>query len=215
MKVTVVDPVPVKYSYRQPSLSRRGGVRLHPIKDGTAPIGEALTGMRFRDRAGNKLRDVVNPVTGYCTGVESALESEPRNQVGQPVRPGVSGTHTSYTRSICLEKRAAGDREYWTDEDGTVVRTVDMGESPIPLSRVCPAPKPQKERRVRKSTGRTGTSVPGASGPGGRITRSDCDALIRAMAKGRKIEITPAMRKDARRMLEGLRRKAAKTLAKG
>lgn len=208
MKRTVIDPVPVRYSYKQPSLSRRGGVRLHPIRDGSAPIGESLTGMRYRDRAGNKLRDVINPITGYCIGAESSLESAPRNPVGQPVQPGISGTHTSYTRSACLERREG----FWTDEDGTVIRTLDMGESPIPRSRVCTGTKTVKEPRVRRTGTPNGRSVPGGTGAGGRITKSDCEALIRVMAKGRQVEITPAMLKDARKLLVALQKKARQAL---
>jgi hypothetical protein len=210
VKRTVIDPVPVRYSYAQPSLSRRGGVRLHPIKDGTAPIGQSLAGLRLRDKAGNKLRDVVNPLTGYVMYVESALESPPRNQIGQPVQPGISGTHTQYTRDLCLENREG----FWTDDEGNVVRTFSMGDEPLPRARVCPTPKTVKERRVPKHNGRTAPSVAGGSGTDGRITKSDCVALIRVMAKGRQIEITPAMIRDARKMLVDLQKKAAQAAQK-
>lgn len=181
-KVTVLDPQPVRYSYSQPSM-RRGGVRLHPVKDGVLPMGEQLCYIRKRDRSGQKLRDVIDPQTGWVINVTSNLEACPNNHGA--VRPGISGSHTVETRraDVVPAVDTHGRKVYRDAESGRVIRTCDMAEAPIPSVKTAtptPAPKPQKERAMTRTPGRS--TVPGATGPGGRITRSDCEALIRAMA---------------------------------
>lgn len=215
MRRTVLDADPVKYSYAQPSL-RRGGVRLHPIKDGVAPIGETLTGMRRRDRAGNKLRDIVDPVTGFVMSVQSALESPAVNCVGKPVESGISGSHTRDTADGCHTRTEWKGRTVYVDDEGYVIRDLSMGEESIPVSRVCATPKPQKAKR-RGKMGATSARPPvaGGSGPNGRITRSDCEALIRVMAKGRNVQITPALLKAAKARIIELQAAARRAGASG
>lgn len=209
--VTLLDPAPRGDRYAAPSVSRRGGVRLHPIRDGVIPTTREAV-MRKRDKAGNKLRDVVDPSTGWCIGVESNLESAAKNTPLSPCPEGTSASPTILTKRA--DVRRMGD--YWVDSTGCVIRTVSMGDDQLPLARVCVTPKTKKERVVRKpraaSSGQPGALVPGATGPNGRITRSDCIALINALAQGRKVVITDKLINQARELLKQRRAKAARKL---
>lgn len=206
-KVTVLDPQPVKYGWAQPSL-RRGGIRLHPVRDGVLPMGEQLCFVRKRDRSGQKLRDVVNGVTGYFMYTVSALESAPHNDVGRPVQSGITGTHSVETRrgDVRVRRDQNGNRVYCDPETGRPIRTCDMEDSPLPSIKTATptrVPKPQKERAMARTPRPTG--VPGATGPNGRITRADLEACVRAMAEkaGRPCPkvITPAMLNAAKAVL--------------
>lgn len=213
MNVTQLPTQRVRYSYSTPSMSRRGGVRLHPIKDGTAPMGEQLTMLRRRDRAGNKLRDVVDPDTGFCVGVTSPLE-------GRVSGKGTSGGHTAETKRAAVEAVEVDRCKVYVDEEGFVCRTLDMGDAPRPVAYVKPATPPSKERAVRNTTGRkarstTATPAPGGSGAGGRITDEDCISYIKAAAKGREIHVTKYMIAQARVILKNKQRAAAKQLKLG
>ena len=214
MTVTVIPQVRVRYNGNCPSLSRRGGIRLHPINDGTAPLGEQLTMLRHRDKLGNKLRDVVDPNSGLCIGVTSPLE-------GPVSGKGTAGSHTVETRRAAVEKVTVRDHKIYVDEEtGFVIRTVDMGNGRRPVAYVKPTTPPAKERRVRKSTGQPDVSgrrvtAPGGTGSGGRITRDDCVAYIKAMAKGRPVEINQYMIENARKVLKVKQAAAAKLLNGG
>lgn len=209
--VVKLEPTVPRAGYSQPSMSRRGGVRLHPLRDGVIPTTRESY-MRKRDKAGNKLRDVVDPTTGWCIGVESNLESAPKNTPLSPCPEGTSASPTVLTKRADV-RRVNG---HWVDADGFVIRTVSMGDDLLPVSRVCVTPKTVKERPMRKAratnAGTPPASVPGATGPNGRITRSDCIALINAMAQGRKVEITAKMISQARAVLTQRRAEAARIL---
>lgn len=205
-------PVPVRYSYRQPSLSRKGGVRLHPLKDGVARMGEELTWLRTRDKSGQKLRDIVDPRTGYCVSVTSPLE-------GPVSGKGTSGSHNAQTKRAAVEVTEARGHKLYVDEDGFVCRTLDHEDGPLPVSFVRPVTPPKKERRVRNSTGDSAPKekprkrlIPGGTGPGGSITDSDCEALIRVMAKGREVKVTKAMLANAKMILKERQKMARKAL---
>lgn len=210
--VVLLPAVKVRYGYNTPSMSRRGGTRLHPIKDGTAPMGEQLMGLRFRDKSGQKLRDTVNPRTGFCTGVTSPLEGEVSGK-------GTSGSHNAQTRRAAVTKVHVPKKNcsVYVDDEGFTIRTTDMGDNLRPVGYVKPPTKPVKEPRVGKTTGGNRRrvapdTVPGATGANGRITRDDCLAYIKAMAKGRNVNITDALIADARKVLTSKRKAAQKAL---
>lgn len=210
MNVVHLPPVKVRYSYSTPSMSRRGGTRLHPIKDGTAPMGEQLFTLRHRDKSGQKLRDVVHPVTGYCIAVTSPLE-------GPVSGKGTSGSPTAETKRASVTKAEVRGHKVYLDEDGFVCRTLEDGDSPRPVAYATPTAPPKKERRVGKTTGgngakRSAVGIPGGTGPGGSITDSDCEALIRVMSKGRKVTITKAMMAQAKEIIKQRRKAAQKVL---
>lgn len=202
-KVTVLPQVPVKYGWQQPSMSRRGGVRLRP-SDGIIPYGENLYHIRRRDIAGNRLVDVTDPMSGFCIGVTSALESRPNNDL--TVRPGVSGAHNTATRNgSAVRVESPKGRVYhepWEDGivQARVFRTTDMGDALLPVARVSKPATERKKGRTVKPSGRTGDTpapttpaLPGGTGKDGRITKADCEAYLRVMMKGRNIPITKEM----------------------
>lgn len=225
--ITYLPPVPVRYSYAQPSMSRRGGVRLHPVADGRLNMEASQQYLRTRDFAGNKLRDHVNPVTGMYTHSTSLIESSPLNPVGtapEDMQSGVSGSDTASTR--LLPKRVLVDstgNHVYLDEEGRVIRTTDMGDSPvIARPRIADPSTTTKPRKGRRSVSartpkRAAPQTPGGTGPNGRITDADVEAFVRAVAEkhGRTVGIvTPNMIRDGREALKSLRKQAEKVLAK-
>lgn len=211
MKTTVIPPVKIRYNYSTPSMSRRGGTRLHPIKDGTAPMGEQLTMLRHRDKSGQKLRDVIHPVTGYCIAVTSPLE-------GPVSGKGTAGSHTAETRRAAVVH--VPEKQVYADEEtGFVIRTCDMGDNPRPVAWVSGVAQKEKERPVREARGTRDAKprpvAPGGTGPGGRITDEDCLAYIKAAAKGREVRVTKYMIEQARVILKNKQAAARKLLNGG
>lgn len=210
-EVTYLDTVPVRYSYTQPSMSRRGGVRLHPVKDGVM-LMPWERGIQTRDQVGNKLRDVIHPVTGFCIGVVSPI-------LGGEVNKGTSGSPTVEVCRGMVTRDSAG---LYHDQDGRVIRTEAMGDCPLPTS---------KQNRNRstgtqtRSAGRSGRSsaasgrapdmrnVPGGTGRNGSITKADVHAFIKAMSKGRPVQVTPQVYALAKAALEARRADAARKMA--
>lgn len=210
---TVLDSVPVRYGAAQPSL-RRGSLRPHPLKDGVINTGAHLEYGLTRDRNGNRLVAVMDPITGFCVGVRSNLMSVPNNCAGQPVKPGIAGSITRDTE-VCLVQRDLAGTYFTVSSDGEevrAVRTTEMGDFLLPTVRMSVPTKTVKERAVRDPSAPK-RRVPGATGPGGRISDADCDAMIAAMAKGRPVNITPLMRKAARALIQQRMAEAAKLLA--
>lgn len=199
---TVLDPVPVKYGSAQPSL-RRGSVRAHPLKDGVINTNSHLEYGLTRDRNGNRITAVIDPTTGFCVGVRSNLMSAPNNCAGQPIKPGIAGTITRDTQ-VCLIQRDLVGTYFTVDPASTAkraIRTTTHGDDPLPGLRPSEPSQPLKERAVRNPSAPK-RATPGATGPAGRITTADCDAMIRALAKGRPVQITAAMRKVARQLIK-------------
>lgn len=226
-KITYLPPVPVRYSYAQPSMSRRGGVRIHPVADGGLNMEASQQYLRTRDFAGNKLRDHVHPLTGMYTHSTSLIESSPLNPVGtspKDMKSGVSGADNASTR--LLPKKVLVDstgKRVYLDETGAVIRTTDMGDSPVIARPRSADPstttKPRKGRRSvsARTPKRPAPQTPGGTGPNGRITDEDVVAYVRAVAEmhGRSVTvITPTMIRDGREALKSLRRQAEKVLAK-
>jgi hypothetical protein len=225
-KITYLDTVPVRYNGSTPSMSRRGGVRLHPVNDGVIDMHGASSRVKYYDGHGQKLRDVTNPITGMYDYSVSALESRPNFEVGmdEPASPPVNGNPTGTLKMLPASVRvdARGNRAY-LDENGRRIRTTDMGEAPIAAVPRKPdpstTPKTTKRGRgvkTRAANGRSG-GVPGAA-DGSRITDADVVSYIRAMVRvktGRTDDfpITANMMRDGREALKLARKKAADYIA--
>lgn len=92
---------------------------------------EPLTRIRTSDGRGGKLRDVVDPRTGYCTGVTSPTWTH-----GMPKRyepEGVSGAVSKPEDNLRLDK-ATG--LWYYGEDRVVVRTTDTPDGPMRQVRI-------------------------------------------------------------------------------
>jgi hypothetical protein len=142
-KITYLPTPPIRYNGSTPSMSRRGGVRLHPISDGTANLESGLQYLRTRDGHGQKLRDVTDPQTGMYTHSVSAMESRPNFEVGmdEPANPPISGNPTGTLRYLPASVRldSTGNRVY-LDEAGRRIRTTDMDEETIGAVPAKPTP---------------------------------------------------------------------------
>lgn len=84
-------------------------------------------GMRTHDRSGQKLRDVVDPETGFCIGVTGPMESD-----GTIVRAakGISASGPD------LPERDEATGLWWVGDERLVIRTLDMGDEPIRVARL-------------------------------------------------------------------------------
>jgi hypothetical protein len=202
-KVTVLPDGPIQ-------ASRRGIPRLGP-DDGVIDFDRARSSIIRRDSFGGKLIDVIDPKTGFCTGVRSNGFSRPVNDL--TVKDGVSGGHNSMTRQVVLDRDRSGR---YLDADGRVIRTVDMADSPIPCSagRVADrTTKPQKKGRTVKPTGRdggprrprnptdytlpNGTVIQVPGGQSGRFKQVELDSTYRVVAE-RQGKTLPADYKPTR-----------------
>lgn len=169
-------------------------MRLHPAEDGLIPTPDER-GVTVRDRGGNKLTDVVSPITGFCVGVRSPLTSD-----GISVRPaksisGGKGVDTRYD----LEQGVYYDlvRESETAPVGLVVRTVDMGDDSLPCSRVT---------IVRNSVGVPPEKVGDCTAPVRKAlsARKENDAAVKAVLRAMDYHgpITPEIRKATLEMIQ-------------
>lgn len=224
MKITYLPTAPVRYNYSTPSMSRRGGTRLHPINDGVLNPASSSQTLRTRDAFGGKLRDVTNPVTGMYSHSVSLIESAPLNPVGcDEIKSGISPNPTGQLRllpsSVRLDKTG---RKVYLDEAGRRIRTTDMGEEAGAAVPRCATPS--TTRRGGKRSGSVAPrpvksskpTVPGGTGPGGRITDDDIRSFVIAMGRkfGHEITvITPAMMRDGREALKLARKRAEQALA--
>jgi hypothetical protein len=187
-----------------PSLSRKGGIRLHPVRDGVIPPVADRNRVLHRDRGGNVLTDVTNMQTGYCTGVKSPLTLE-----GGPVLKStpVVPTHNP-KRDLGLFPQLIGD--VWVQGVGSnkhVVRTVDLGDKPIPS---VPSRRRAASRQgapVRRNDGPERAPRGNPIGSPDRLPNALIDAFIIGMhkqaskKKGKKVpplKITKEMRRLAR-----------------
>lgn len=198
---------PVAEDYSQipqvgPSLSRKGGIRLHPLRDGVIPLTTEAR-VRRRDIGGNLYTEVTNPSTGMCTGVTSPLTIE-----GGPVlEPTPVVPVRNPKRDAGLLPQLAGNG-VWTQGAGSarrVIRTVDQGDSPLPS--LPPRRGHQTRRGAAPSAAQRagGTPTGGNRGASTRLPNALIDAYILGLAKqaakGKPlppVKITPLMRRVAR-----------------
>lgn len=209
----------VKYGGDTPSL-RRGSVRVNPVRDGVIDPEAHTAYVRRMDWAGNKFRDVINPQTGFCLGANTVLTSLPNNYgPSEHWKPAVPGSVTRDTSVTLIKQVDVGNRRVYC-ENNRMVRTTDMGDSPVssvPKTGVDTDSKPAKKSRTRvprpvKPSGPDMSRVPGGTGPRGSVTESDVDAYLRAVMKGRRVAITDDMRKLARAALKKKRAKIARDM---
>jgi hypothetical protein len=95
------------------------------------------------------------------------------------------------------------------------MRTVSMGDDPLPGRPRDTSPKNEKEVASGKMA-----PVPARPSTARRIarhtiTREECESFIRTLAGGRKVTITPTMITNARRALKAKYQQMAETVAKG
>lgn len=107
-------------------------MRLHPVKDGLIPQPHER-GMTKRDRAGNRLIDVVDPRTGFCVGVRSPLTVRGPVTMASPMSGG-NGPDVRFDPSSHRYYELV--RDAVTDPIGFVVRLVTDGDNFLPCSRV-------------------------------------------------------------------------------
>lgn len=83
--------------------------------------------LRTHDRSGQKLRDTVNPITGFCTGVTGPMESD-----GHTVRAAkpTSGAGTP------LPTRDERTGLWWVGDDRLVIRTTRTPDGPLRRTRI-------------------------------------------------------------------------------
>lgn len=213
--VITLDADEVKYSYAVPSMSRRGGVRLHPIKDGVLRHPHERT-VTHRDFMGNKLRDVIDPRTGFCMYAVSPV-------LGGRINKGTSGSATVEAARGNVTKHNG----HYFDAEGRHLRTTDMGDDEkLPYVAAPPRPtKPDTDTRAQKG-GRGGNRraangakpdavmVPGGTGANGEITRADVEAYLKVLAKGRHYEINKKTLAMGRAALKAKREQAARKMTK-
>ena len=212
--VITLDTDEIRYSYTVPSMSRRGGVRLHPIKDGVLRHPHERT-VTHRDFMGNKLRDVIDPRTGFCMYAQSPV-------LGGRINQGTSGSATVEAARGNVIKHNG----HYFDTEGRHLRTCDMGDDEkLPYVAAPPRPtKPDTGTRSQKGarSGKSGAgngakpkpdTVPGGTGANGEITRADVEAYLKVLAKGRHYEINKKTLAMGRAALKQKRAQAAKKMA--
>jgi hypothetical protein len=186
-----------------PSINRKGGVRLHPVRDGLIPLVREVARVRERDSGGNVYTEVTNPSTGFCMGVTSPLTIEGGPVlIPQPVVP----EHNPVRDAGLLPQRdqRTGTWYLGTGTNRRVIRTVADGD------KVLPSIPPRHGRVTREGGAPRGTHAARGTGTGtvrGASTRLPValiDAYIQGLAErkaGRKlppVRVTKDMRRYAR-----------------
>lgn len=221
--VTVLPQAPVRYGYNCPSMSRRGGTRLHPVRDGVINMQAGQQYIRTRDYMGQKLRDYSNPRTGMYSHSTSVAESDPLNGARSTTFvSGVNGNPTGQLKLLASSVVDSAAGRVYLDDEGRVIRTTAMGEAPViarpPKSGTVNAPRsPKGARSVKpRAPKRPVPSVPGGTGEHGRITDEDVRAYVKAVAGLRGVEltvVTAAQMQAGREALKIARKQAAAAIA--
>lgn len=169
-------------------------MRLHPAKDGLIPFPDERTLIR-RDRGGNRLRDRIDPQTGFCTGVTSPMLSNGVHVLPYKRPTGASGPDVRYDSESAryYDLIRASD----SDPIGLVVRLTSDGDDSLPCTRVrivkgersatgepernssAPVRKPVS---ARKANDEAVTAVLAAMNYKGEITRELRNAVLEMIA---------------------------------
>lgn len=189
-------------------MHRRGGIRLHPIRDGVIPTCADPNRVKHLDRGGNTLTDITDPSTGFCMGVTSPLTIE-----GGPVLEStpVVPVHNPKRDYGLVPQYDSATGVWWmgTGSNRRVIRLVSDGDqrlSSMPPRRGATKRPNGPQRGAQRAAGTT-TPRPTGNGPDVEITRDMIDAFIVGMhkkacqAKGKTpppLKITKYMRKMAR-----------------
>lgn len=88
-------------------------------------------GLVHRDRSGQKLRDVVDPRTGFCTGVSSPMHNTDEASV-RPADPTSGGGEA-------LPEYDRHTGRWWVGRDRLVVRTTTTPDGPLRRTRIVKA----------------------------------------------------------------------------
>lgn len=177
-----------------PSINRKGGVRLHPVRDGVIPtVREAH--LTRRDRGGNLFEEVTDPSTGFCQRVTSPLLNTDLPSVieGRPVVPT-----RNPVRDAGLLPQPVGNG-VWVQGAGSrrrVLRTVALGDALLPSA---PGGNRTPSRKGSRTVATEADSVRPPRAPS--IPRDLIDAFIRTKAASLgkpNVKITKEMRKLAR-----------------
>lgn len=167
-------------------------MRLHRIDDGLVKGPDERTLTKY-DKGGNKLRDVVDPTSGMCTGVTSPLTITDRIIQPTPVSGGKSKDAPDVRFDPEKEVYYELVRNKDTDPFGLVMRTTSDADGPLPVTRV-----------------RVVSALPPTNGGKSGLpftpisTRKENDVAVKAVldAMGYKGKITPEIRKAALEMIE-------------
>lgn len=178
-------------------------MRLHPAEDGLIPE-PSERGVKTRDRSGNRLIDVVDPKTGFCTGVRSPMTIPagqsvlPHTPVSAGVAPSGSMTQFDTEHKVYYDLLNGSDSEKF----GVVVRTEADGDNPLRCTRVRVVQAVMPHNRQRNVTGdRSGKS---AAQRKSVSTRVQNDQAVKAVliSIGYTGTITPQVRKVVLEMIE-------------
>lgn len=169
-------------------------MRLHRIEDGLVPQPDERKLTKY-DKGGNKLRDVVDPVTGMCTGVTSPLTVPDGTRILKPTP--VSGGKSKSAPDVRFEPTREVYYELQRNSDsqpfGVVVRTVADGDALLPVTRV----------RVVSATSPTNGGKSGLPYTPISTRKANDDAAKAVLdAMGFKGKITPEIRQAALEMIE-------------
>jgi hypothetical protein len=155
--------------------------------------------LRELDRSGQKLRDVINPRTGFCTGVTGPMESD-----GYTVRAAkpISGSGPA------LPEYDSTTGNWYVGEERLVVRTTDTPDGPLARTRLVRPDEegydslPTVEKITRKPkikavrpAGDEGTRRHRRSGP--RFTDEEILAFVRQTYGFRADKLTREIRTAA------------------
>ena len=168
-------------------------MRLHLVDDGLLRSPEERT-LTTHDRGGNRLRDVINPDTGFCTGVTSPLTIPDGKGVINPTP--VSGAKSASTPDVRFhpDKEVYYDLARNSDSDpfGLVIRTTDNADGPLPVTRVRVI-----QADVPKTGGKSGLPYTPTS------TQKENTKAVRAVLAGMGYAgpITPEIRKAVLEMI--------------
>lgn len=183
-----------------PSMSTRGGIKLHPLRDGVIPLTSEAR-VAHRDRGGNVYTEVTNPSTGFCDRVTSPLtiEGGPVLQ-SQPVVP----THNPKSDAGLFPCRRGGVWMQGVGAGRRVIRTTDMGDEPIPSMPSRHGRATREGAAPRAASGASGASGDTRTHRAARLPTALIDAYIQGLAERKAkrrlppVKITPQMRKLAR-----------------
>lgn len=169
-------------------------MRLHRIEDGLVKMPDERT-LRTHDIGGNRLRDVINPETGMCTGVTSPLTVPDGTSVMN--HTPVSGAKSKSAPDVRFDPEKEVYYELVRNKDsdpfGLVYRTCEDSDGPLPVTRV-----------------RVVSALPPTSGGKSGLpftpvsSRKENDEAVKAVLAGMgyKGPITREIRKAALEMIE-------------
>jgi hypothetical protein len=169
-------------------------VRLHPVEDGVVRNPDER-GMTVRDSGGNRLIDVHNPLTGFCTGVTSPMTVRPGQSVIDHKAP--NGGKAPSGADVLFSPK---ERVYYEPLQvpnggrvGIVVRTCADADGPLPVSRIRimtdeSTSVPGKKRSVRKENDAAARAILAGMGWKGELTKEWREMALRLLAREKALQ---------------------------